>query len=182
MRLLQFAAAVALGLAVFSPGAHAQEKQKPNIVLILADDMGFSDLGCYGSEIRTPNLDWLAKNKFKIQTPDLIGPGRADLFLPWHGAVPSLCAAPFSTLAPGSFDTHSALGPAPVLESASDALLADRHNCGRENFPAGPATPYKRAVHWLGTGRADTPLRVRAATGFNTVLRAHPAAWFYPGS
>jgi arylsulfatase len=34
--------------------------RRPNIVLILADDMGFSDLGCYGSEIETPNLDRLA--------------------------------------------------------------------------------------------------------------------------
>jgi arylsulfatase len=34
--------------------------ERPNIVLILADDMGWSDLGCYGSEIRTPHLDRLA--------------------------------------------------------------------------------------------------------------------------
>jgi arylsulfatase A-like enzyme len=34
--------------------------KRPNIILIMADDMGFSDLGCYGSEIATPNLDRLA--------------------------------------------------------------------------------------------------------------------------
>ena len=36
--------------------------KRPNIVLILADDMGYSDLGCMGSEIRTPNIDRLAAN------------------------------------------------------------------------------------------------------------------------
>src|SRR4030042_1685655 len=33
---------------------------KPNIVLIMADDMGYSDIGCYGCEVRTANLDRLA--------------------------------------------------------------------------------------------------------------------------
>jgi len=40
--------------------------QKPNIVLIVADDSGFSDLGCYGGEIRTPNLDALAKDGLRF--------------------------------------------------------------------------------------------------------------------
>ena len=34
---------------------------KPNIVLILNDDMGYSDIGCYGGEVETPHLDRLAK-------------------------------------------------------------------------------------------------------------------------
>ena len=39
---------------------------KPNIIIILADDMGYSDLGCYGGEIETPNLDWLANKGMRF--------------------------------------------------------------------------------------------------------------------
>ncbi len=40
--------------------------ERPNIVLIMADDLGFSDLGCYGSEIQTPNLDRIASNGLRF--------------------------------------------------------------------------------------------------------------------
>lgn len=39
---------------------------RPNIVLIMADDMGYTDIGCYGSEIRTPTLDQLARNGVRM--------------------------------------------------------------------------------------------------------------------
>lgn len=39
---------------------------RPNIVVIMADDLGFSDLGCYGSEIETPNLDALASDGLRF--------------------------------------------------------------------------------------------------------------------
>lgn len=39
----------------------AQAAEKPNIILIMSDDMGYSDIGCYGGEIQTPNLDALAR-------------------------------------------------------------------------------------------------------------------------
>jgi arylsulfatase len=44
----------------------SKPQQKPNILIILADDLGFADIGCYGSEIQTPNLDRLAKNGLRF--------------------------------------------------------------------------------------------------------------------
>jgi arylsulfatase A-like enzyme len=38
----------------------------PNFLIIVADDLGFSDCGCFGGEIRTPNIDWLASNGIKF--------------------------------------------------------------------------------------------------------------------
>src|SRR5690349_1327937 len=42
------------------PQGEVASKKRPNILLIVADDLGYSDIGAFGSEISTPNLDWLA--------------------------------------------------------------------------------------------------------------------------
>ncbi len=52
------------GLMVFTCCAKGEER--PNIILIMADDMGYSDLGCYGGEISTPSLDKLAEGGIRF--------------------------------------------------------------------------------------------------------------------
>src|SRR3954471_13423421 len=52
--------------AAFSLLAGGPPAARPNILLILADDLGWSDIGCYGSEIQTPNLDALARNGLRF--------------------------------------------------------------------------------------------------------------------
>ncbi|MEW6156603.1 MAG: arylsulfatase [Verrucomicrobiota bacterium] len=50
----------------YSTKRATEKKRPPNILFILADDMGFSDAGCYGGEIATPNLDRLAANGLRF--------------------------------------------------------------------------------------------------------------------
>ena len=49
-----------------SPKELPKKELPPNIILILGDDMGYSDIGCYGGEINTPRLDELAKNGLRF--------------------------------------------------------------------------------------------------------------------
>lgn len=62
----------AIGAAFLSLSGSActssrETPEKPNIILISADDLGWSDIGCYGSEVRTPNLDRLAENGMRFR-------------------------------------------------------------------------------------------------------------------
>ena len=53
-------------LALFSSSLTSFSEDRPHIIVILSDDMGFSDIGCYGGEIKTPNLDQLAENGLRF--------------------------------------------------------------------------------------------------------------------
>lgn len=55
-----------LGMAGLCVVSSAQAAERPNLLIILADDLGYSDVGCYGSEIRTPNLDQLASKGLRF--------------------------------------------------------------------------------------------------------------------
>jgi len=78
--------ATLLLIPVFT-GLAEDKKDLPNIILIMVDDMGFSDLGYHGGEIQTPNLDFLAKNGVKYSNFYNSGrccPTRASLMTGLH--------------------------------------------------------------------------------------------------
>ena len=94
---------------------------RPNIIIVMADDMGFSDLGCYGGEIRTPAIDRLAAEGIRFSqfyNCALCGPSRASLMTgcyPWKvGQAPGQsifrnltrnCATVMQLLKAGGYET-----------------------------------------------------------------------------
>ncbi len=78
-----------LGALVLAPCVAAQTQQKPNIVFILCDDMGWGDLGCYGQRyIQTPNIDRLAQEGMQFMQAyagsPVSAPSRASLMTGQH--------------------------------------------------------------------------------------------------
>ena len=68
MKRIDYTFMLTLGASIGACPVLAQQNvSKPNIVLILLDDVGYSDFGCYGSEINTPNIDRLAENGIRLR-------------------------------------------------------------------------------------------------------------------
>lgn len=82
-------------LAVAPPSRSSEPAARPNIVFIIADDLGYGDLGCYGqTKIRTPNLDRLARDGMKLTQhysgSNVCAPSRCALMSglhPGHGYI-----------------------------------------------------------------------------------------------
>jgi len=91
------------GLLLLGCGQQPEQTaaSRPNIVLIMGDDIGFSDIGCYGSEIPTPNLDKLAQNGMRFTTfynQSKCETTRSSIFTGLHGKVPNTTAINFAKL------------------------------------------------------------------------------------
>ncbi len=122
---------IAVAVAFLAQADGTRGSQRPNIVLIMADDMGYSDIGCYGGEIRTPNIDRLARGGLRFSqfyNNALCGPTRASLMTGlycqqvgvqgWTGVLNDRCAtipellkqAGYSALVVGRLDMTTSGG------------------------------------------------------------------------
>jgi len=80
--MLKFIIAASCALVAILPAIAQKKSEKPNIILIMVDDMGYSDIGAYGSEIKTPNLDRLAAEGIRFKefyNNSICAPTRASL-------------------------------------------------------------------------------------------------------
>ncbi|NBS94549.1 MAG: hypothetical protein EBT08_00065 [Betaproteobacteria bacterium] len=81
----RFAGRIGKTLAASTPDWNAPSRARvgaPNVIVILMDDMGYSDLGCFGGDIDTPNIDALAANGLRFTnytTVPMCTPARAAL-------------------------------------------------------------------------------------------------------
>lgn len=131
-------AAGALGIA----GSARAEERPPNVLIIFADDLGFSDLGCYGGDIETPNLDRLAAGGLRFSqfyNTARCWPSRASLMT---GLYPhqARMAMNFGPEAPSAYS-----GIVPRAARMIPELLAER---GYRSYHSGK---------WHLAGRAPDP-------------------------
>ncbi len=105
-------------LALLVVCAIADATNRPNIVIIMVDDMGFSDIGCYGGEIKTPNIDSLAVSGLRFKQFYNTGrccPTRASLMTGLH---PHQAGIGHMTETPGT--------PSPLKNEPYQGYLNDR--------------------------------------------------------
>ncbi len=150
--------------ALFGGSAFANAAEKPNIVVILVDDMGFSDLGCYGSEIPTPNLDKLAAGGVRFT----------------HFYNTGRCCPTRAALLTGLYSHQTGVGH--MVEDKNQPGFRGRLNDKCVTFaevlkPAGYFTAMTGKWH-VGQNHGVTPW----GRGFDRSLSAAAGGFYYPGS
>ena len=183
-----FVACLAFGLigCGFTP---SDTPPRPNVILILADDLGYSDLGCYGGEIETPNLDRLADGGLRFgqfYNTAKCGPTRVSLLsgLYYQTGGPgiergitigqAMRAAGYTTLAVGKWHVRGNVNPIHRgfdryfghLSGATDYFRGnDTFRLDDEPFDVPPTDFYTtdafvdRAIQFVEEARAENPER-----------------------
>jgi arylsulfatase A-like enzyme len=134
---------------------------RPNIVLIMTDDSGYSDLGCYGGEIETPTLDSLARNGLRFArfyTNARCSPTRASLMTglwPHMVGAGDLCRPGDETPYPGylGYMSRDNVTVAEVVKSAGyDTLMSGKWHLGGERIEGGEPAPGEIEKWPIGRG------------------------------
>jgi arylsulfatase A-like enzyme len=141
LRVLLAIAASALCLSAQAPTRRPQTAPlaaaRPNIVIIALDDVGFSDLGSFGSEIATPHIDSVAKRGLRyvrFDTNAICSATRASLLTGRNAQTVRMTALPSNLAAPDPNDTSAYKGEVPPnVEFLPEAL----HRAGYATFAIG---------------------------------------------
>jgi arylsulfatase len=143
---------------------------RPNIVVILADDLGYSDLGCYGGEIATPNLDRLAAGGLRFTqfyNAARCCPSRAALMTGLYPHQAGVGAMTFDTGQPGyrGFLTENTATIAEVLSAAGYRTLM----AGKWHLSVTKDSPRNAlwVSHRLDLGPFSDPATYPAGRGFD---------------
>ncbi len=123
MRTIFYKTTAVSSLFLLTAQVYGQHDGRPNIIVILADDLGYSDLGCYGSEIQTPNLDKLASQGVRFSHFYNAGrscPSRASLLTGLYPHQAGIGRMTFDDHLPGyrGTMTHNGVTIAEVLREA----------------------------------------------------------------
>ncbi len=138
------------GFIALVGGCQQAEKptSAPNIILILADDMGYSDLGCFGGEIPTPNLDRLAENGLRMThfyNAARCCPTRASLLTGLYSHQAGMGDMVEGRLAPDSSFLPAYAG---YLSKTSVTLAEVLKNAGYRTMISGKWHVGEEAEHW----------------------------------
>ena len=141
MRILQliliFLLITGLSGCVQSRKDETADSNQPNILLILVDDLGYSDLGCFGSEIKTTNIDELADQGVKI----------ADFY------VSSLCAPTRAMLLTGVDNHQNGLGSMPPGHTANQYLKPGYEGSLNNRVVSLPEVLHENGYHTYMAGK-----------------------------
>ena len=152
-------------LAAGPEGGADSRTQKPNIIVILVDDMGFSDLGCYGSEIPTPNIDALAAGGLR--------------FSQFYNTA--RCCPTRAALLTGVYSHQAGVGH--MVEDAGEKFPGYRgHLLDRVVTLAEVLQPSGYFTCMTGKWHLGHPLVTPLSRGFQRALHAPYGGFYFPGS